>query len=118
MTATHDAWPKRLYDAMEPLLQKHQDSTRTLASLADEAASTPALRSSPKFNDDMRARDGVLGRGGSYIVPLAAQWAVREDNLNTKIAELANHTCALVFGAQREDKPFQVDFTLMHCANA
>lgn len=118
MTATHDSWPSKLYDPVAPLLQQHRDSKRTLASLTEEAASNKTLRSSPRYDDDMRARDGVLGRGAAQIVPLAAQWAVTEDNLDAKIAELANHTCAMVFGGQREGKPYRIDFTLMHCANA
>jgi Questin oxidase-like len=118
MTATHDAWPSKLYDAIAPLLQQYRDSKRTLASLTEEAASNKTLRSSPRYNDDMRVRDGVLGRGGAQILPLAAQWAVTEENLNAKIAELANWTCAMVFSGQRKGKPYRIDFTLMHCANA
>lgn len=117
-TATHDNWTAALFQAIEPLLAQHSQSTRTLVSLMHEAASDPEITGSPRYNDDLRVRDGVLGRAGHKMAPLVAQWAVSESTLSAKIAELANFTCAMVFGAQRAHEPMRIDFTLMHCANA
>ena len=87
--ATHDDWiGKYLFPSEEA--SKNDKPGKSLLQLRDEAVANDKLRKSPHWEDLNKVRDGIMVRAPEEMIKIAAQWKVKEDELEERMAEMMN----------------------------
>ena len=91
-TAVHENWLKPYYEGLKAIdaSKGGKSSDKTLPELLDEIRSNKKLRDAPHWDDGNKLRDGVLARARDEMINIAAQWTVKPDQLEEKLAEMTN----------------------------
>ncbi|KAL2867472.1 questin oxidase family protein [Aspergillus lucknowensis] len=119
-TAVHDDWtgPRYLFPAEEAAGGIGKRGEKTLLQLLEEARADEKLASSAHWDDGNKLRDGVLKRAPEEMLKYASQFTVSEDQMQEKLAEMANTCAYFISAAQRPSKAVKFDFFYLHCINA
>jgi hypothetical protein len=94
-TAVHDDWIGRLLIPAEKASREGEARPeKTLMQLMTEARAVDKLAQSAHWDDGNKIRDGILARAPEEMIKIAAQYAVRPEQLEEKAAEHVNFTGA------------------------
>lgn len=95
-------------------------SSKPLVQLLHDVRMNDVIRSAPfGFEDGVhRVRDGVFGKAGQEIVSIAAQFRVKPDEVELRLAEIINLSGYTAGCAQRPGKARKIDFFYLHNVTA
>jgi hypothetical protein len=91
--AVHDSWMAPLFLGCEEAADANRGKDKpkkTIMQLIEEARNNEKLRSAPHFNDGNKIRDGIMKRAPKEMIQLASQYAINEDEIEEKTAEMIN----------------------------
>ena len=120
-TAHSSSRATELFEMCEKEAQKIDLATPSppLIDLLNRARESEGLRTAAHWEDFAnKFKDGVVGRGGSELAPLAAQFRVKPEDLERRCAEMINCVCYLSGAAQRAAKVPKIDFFHMHAVTS
>ncbi|RMD40963.1 hypothetical protein DV735_g4144, partial [Chaetothyriales sp. CBS 134920] len=90
-----------------------------LIDLLNRARENNVLRTAARWEDFAnKFKDGVVGRGGAELAPLAAKFRVRPEEVERRCAEMVNCVAYISGAAQRADKVPKIDFFHMHAVTS
>lgn len=122
--AITERWLEDTCDLATKKVTENQPTHRKTAnpsvlSLYSSLRHDPVISNAVQANDPPnKLRDGLIARAKHAIVPYLAQFTVLPDQLEQKVAELANSSLYVAASAQRPGKIEMFDFFLMHSINA
>jgi hypothetical protein len=91
--AVHDNWMKSLFLGCEKAAEANrgkEKSQKTIVQLLEEAKNDEKLRDAAHWEDGNKIRDGILKRAPNEMITLASQYAIEENELEQKTAEMIN----------------------------
>jgi hypothetical protein len=91
--AVHDNWMKSLFLGCEKAAEANRGkdkSQKTIVQLLEEAKNDEKLRDAAHWEDGNKIRDGILKRAPNEMITLASQYAIEENELEQKTAEMIN----------------------------
>lgn len=91
--AVHDNWMSSLFLGCEKAAETHRGkdkSKKTIVQLLQEAKHDDKLSKAAHWEDGNKIREGILKRAPDKMIALASQYAVTEDELEEKTAEMIN----------------------------
>ena len=88
--ATHDGWTGGYLLEAEKQAKQHGDKKKNLFQLLDEARADKKLVESAHWEDGNKIRDGILARAKEEMLKYAGQYAIEEDDLAPRTAEMIN----------------------------
>jgi hypothetical protein len=91
--AVHDNWMKSLFLGCEKAAEANRGkdkSQKTIVQLLEEAKNDEKLRDAAHWEDGNKIRDGILKRAPKEMITLASQYAIEENELEQKTAEMIN----------------------------
>jgi hypothetical protein len=91
--AVHDNWMKSLFLGCEKAAEANRGkdkSQKTIVQLLEEAKNDEKLRDAAHWQDGNKIRDGILKRAPKEMITLASQYAIEENELEQKTAEMIN----------------------------
>lgn len=92
--AVHEVWMGEFFlgveRAAEVVREGGRGGEKTIVQLLEECRGDEKLKKAPRFEDGNKIRDGVLKRAPEEMVKYAAQYTVREEELEQKTAEMIN----------------------------
>jgi hypothetical protein len=119
--ASHDSMLIEQYILdCEQEAQRITVSQRSLVKLYEDVNTNESIRAASKgFADGVsRVRDGILGRASKEIINIAAQFRVRDHDLQRALAETTNVSAYATGAAKRPGKEHKIDFFHMHGVTA
>ncbi|KAI9689254.1 MAG: hypothetical protein M1820_010198 [Bogoriella megaspora] len=88
---------------------------KLLIDLLEEVRQNDTIRTAPRWTDFAnKVRDGIIGRAGPEIAQLASQFRVEPSSIEQRMAEMISNCAYTAGAAQREGKPYKIDFFHMH----
>ncbi|KAJ6110411.1 hypothetical protein N7486_002646 [Penicillium sp. IBT 16267x] len=119
-TAVHDDWMGRDYLLPAERLagEVGKPGQKSLLQLLNEIRKDQTLKSSAKFSDTNKFRDGVLHRAPQEMLQYAAQYRVSAEQIPERLADMINTVVYYTSTAQRRDKEIKLDFFFIHCLNS
>ena len=91
--SVHENWLKSFYEGLKAVDASKSGngvSDKTLPELLDEIRSSKKLVNAPHWDDDNKLKNGVLARAHDEMISIAAQWTVKPDQIEEKLAEMSN----------------------------
>lgn len=91
--AVHDNWMKPLFMGCEKAAEAIKGMGRpkkTIVQLLEEAKNNEKLRTAAHWEDGNKIREGILKRAPDEMIKLASQYAIEEEELEEKTAEMIN----------------------------
>ncbi|KAJ5913130.1 hypothetical protein N7504_002013 [Penicillium tannophilum] len=118
--AVHDDWMGRDYFLPAERLagEVGKPGQKSLLQLLTEIRKDQTLKSSVRFSDSNKFRDGVLHRAPQEMLQYAAQYTVSAEQIPERLADMINTVVYYTSTAQRRDKKIKIDFFLIHCLNS
>ncbi|KAJ5947597.1 hypothetical protein N7466_000612 [Penicillium verhagenii] len=118
--AVHDDWMGREYflPAEKMAGEIGKPGQKSLLQLLNEIQRDNTLKSSVKFSDSNKFRDGVLHRAPKEMLQYAAQYTVSEEQIPERVADMINTVVHYTSAAQRRDKEVKIDFFFIHNLNS
>ncbi|KAJ5280315.1 hypothetical protein N7478_005687 [Penicillium angulare] len=118
--AVHEEWMGRQFflPAEELAGGIGKPGKKTLLQLLNEIQSDQALKSSVRWSDVNKIRDGILVRAPQQMLDYAAQYSVSKDQVPHRLADMINTVVYYASAAQRPDKEIKFDFFFIHCVNS
>ncbi|KAK4070808.1 hypothetical protein Trihar35433_5275 [Trichoderma harzianum] len=89
----------------------------TLVDIFAACRASKDLKSSVKYDDFDKLKNGLLLRARQSTIAMAGRWRVEPDEIDLRMAELQNATAFMLAGAQRRGKAPRMDFFTMHGTN-
>jgi hypothetical protein len=104
---------KLLLPAEEAAKQRGNKPSKKIVELLDEIHDDKTMRAAAHWDDPNKIYNGILPRAGEEMVGYAAQYNVKEDELEEKLAEMTNAVCYYTAGAQHPPNMIMFDFYYM-----
>lgn len=116
--ACHDDWIKDLFFPAEKAAASNPSAgTKPIASILDSIRASKDIRSSVRFTDGNKIRDGLLARAPEAIINQVSQVRVSPSDLAEKTAEMINSVAYYTGGSQNPSRAIKFDFFMMHSVN-
>ncbi|KAF1830521.1 hypothetical protein BDW02DRAFT_572926 [Decorospora gaudefroyi] len=119
--AVHDNWMGPLFLGCEKAAKGHRGENgpkKSIVQILEECKKDEKVSKSAHFDDGNKIRDGILKRAPEEMIKMAAQYTVKEEELEEKTAEMINAAVYFTATAQRPPHQIKFDFFYMHCLNS
>jgi hypothetical protein len=104
---------KLLLPAEKAAKDRGDQQSKTIVELLDAIHTDKQMREAPHWDDGNKIYDGIIPRAGQKMAEYAAQFTVKPDELDEKLAEMTNAVCYYTAGAQHPPHMVMYDFYYM-----